>query len=153
MESVHRKELLRGSVGLKSALSDDDNVLLKLSYPEKRLDFFTHLYSNRKRIEQLVSRHLNVAEQTCLVEDVKEWKHGSFNVCIPVSIAGGRKALIRFALPYKVGESNNPGNVDEKVKCEAATFAWIKGHCRDVPIPRLWGFGLSTGETVSMYLR
>ncbi|KKK15094.1 hypothetical protein AOCH_005603 [Aspergillus ochraceoroseus] len=40
-----------------------------------------------------------------------------------------------------------PGNGDEKVLCEAGTYAWLQDNCPDVPIPHLYGFGLSTGES------
>jgi hypothetical protein len=51
-------------------------------------------------------------------------------------------------LPYRVGEAFRPGNGDKKVRCEAGTYAWLQENCADVPIPRLYGFALSTGETV-----
>jgi hypothetical protein len=53
-----------------------------------------------------------------------------------------------FPLPYKVGESRNPGNVDEKLRCEAATFIWIHENCPEILIPQLWGFGLVGGQSV-----
>jgi hypothetical protein len=51
-------------------------------------------------------------------------------------------------LPYRIGEDCCPGNGDEKVRCEAGTYAWLQENCPTVPIPRLYGFGLSTGQTV-----
>ncbi|KAH8729162.1 hypothetical protein BGZ61DRAFT_529415 [Ilyonectria robusta] len=42
----------------------------------------------------------------------------------------------------KVGEASCPRNVDEKLRCEAATYIWLQQNCPDVPIPRLFGFGL-----------
>ncbi|RDW68765.1 uncharacterized protein DSM5745_08525 [Aspergillus mulundensis] len=88
--------------------------------------------------------------QTCRVGEVKDWISGSFNVCIPVDIDGqdgnaSKRVLIRFPLPYKVGESQHPGNADEKLRCEAATFIWIQQNCPSVPIPRLWGFAFAQG--------
>lgn len=79
---------------------------------------------------------------------------GSFNVCLPVYIENWSKhprhrVIIRFPLPYKTGESNRPGNNDEKLRCEAAAYAWIQENCPDVPIPHLWGFALSEGQSVS----
>lgn len=67
--------------------------------------------------------------------------------------------MIRFPLPYKVGELNYPGNANEKVRCEAATYVWIRENCRDVPIPHLWGFAFAAdaqdtnGCSVSNLLR
>ncbi|OBT56003.1 hypothetical protein VE04_03024 [Pseudogymnoascus sp. 24MN13] len=69
-------------------------------------------------------------------------------MCLPVYIdhwkkRPGRKVMIRFPLPYKVGELNYPGNANEKVRCEAATYVWIRENCPDVPIPHLWGFAFA----------
>ncbi|PKY07201.1 hypothetical protein P168DRAFT_295141 [Aspergillus campestris IBT 28561] len=71
---------------------------------------------------------------------VNEWVHGSFN-----SLA--KRALIRFPLPYKVGETTYPGNADDKIRCEAATFIWLQDNCPDISIPQLWGFGLVGGHS------
>lgn len=59
------------------------------------------------------------------------------------------KAIIRFPLPYKVGEDFRPGNVDEKLRSEAATYLWLQEHCPDVPVPDLLGFGFPGGQSVS----
>lgn len=58
--------------------------------------------------------------------------------------------MIRFALPHRVGEEACPGNGDEKVNCEAGTYAWIQEDCPDIPIPHMYGFGLSTGKTACL---
>lgn len=129
-------------------------MLLELSFPKSRMEFFVSLYSRRQDIAMLVADHLQSSRwEQCFVEEVKEWIHGSFNVCIPVRIESRTKqspkrVMIRFPLPYKVGEALNPGNVDEKLRCEAATFIWIGQQQLDIPIPRLWGFGFPGGQTV-----
>lgn len=111
---------------------DDDNVLQELSYPERRLGLYTDLYQHRAAIESIVSFHMNLSnEQTCSVGEVKEWISGSFNVCIPVYIDGGdntvpRNVLIRFLLPFKVGETQRPDNANEKLRSETATFIWVR---------------------------
>lgn len=74
-------------------------------------------------------------------------------MCIPVYINNwaafpNKRVIIRFPLPYKVGESRYPGNADEKLRCEAASFIWIQDNCPTVPIPYLWGFGFSDGRSV-----
>ena len=58
------------------------------------------------------------------------------------------KVLVRLPLPYNLGESGRPGNVEEKLRCEAAAFVCIRDHCAQVPIPRLWGFGFADGQSV-----
>ncbi|RAL14569.1 uncharacterized protein BO97DRAFT_386335 [Aspergillus homomorphus CBS 101889] len=143
--------LLHGQVTLFTALDDDDNVLQELSYPELRLEFYIYLYQHRTVIESIVSYHLNLhRKQTCRVGEVKDWIAGSFNVCIPVEIDGHdenapKRVLIRFPLPYKVGEIQHPGNADEKLRCEAATFIWIRQNCPSIPMPRLRGFAFAQG--------
>ncbi|EGE82636.2 hypothetical protein BDDG_05580 [Blastomyces dermatitidis ATCC 18188] len=58
---------------------------------------------------------------------------GSFNVCILVTIdtwkdrqQQGQRVLLRFPLPYRVGEDFRPGNGDEKIRCEAGAYAWLE---------------------------
>lgn len=146
--------LLRGSITLDEALEEEDDVRLGLSYPDSRVEFFVFLYSHRNDIAALVSDHLGPGQSIqCRLGEVKEWIHGSFNVCIPVYVdnwtkCSAKRVLIRFPLPYKVGESTYPGNSDEKLRCEAATFVWIRQRCRDIPLPRLWGFGFAGGQSV-----
>ncbi|KAE8356518.1 hypothetical protein BDV28DRAFT_154542 [Aspergillus coremiiformis] len=143
--------LLNGQISLSTALVDDDNVLQELSYPERRVEFYVYLYQHRTVIESIVSYHMNLnKKQTCRVGEVNEWIAGSFNVCIPVDIDGQdhnapKRVLIRFPLPYKVGEVQHPGNADEKLRSEAATFIWIRQNCPSIPIPRLWGFAFAQG--------
>ncbi|QQK47979.1 Aminoglycoside phosphotransferase [Penicillium digitatum] len=83
-----------------------------------------------------------------------DWFRGSFNVCVPVTIENwkerqqpGLRVILRFPLPYRVGEGFRPGNGDEKIRCEAGAYAWLQQNCPDVPIARLYGFAMSTGET------
>ena len=146
--------LLRGSTTLEAALEQEENMLLELALPELRLDFFVWLNSHRTDIEDTVSYHLGLTgSEICRLGEVREWIHGSFNVCIPVYVDNWnkhprRRVIIRFPLPYKIGESTCPGNADEKLRCEVATFIWIREHCSNVPIPHLWGFGLVGGQTV-----
>jgi hypothetical protein len=40
------------------------------------------------------------------------------------------------------------GLIEEKLRCEAAAYGWISKHCPQVPIPKLWGFGLPSGLAV-----
>ena len=63
-----------------------------------------------------------------------------------------KQLIIRFPLPYRIGENTHPGNADEKVRCEAGTYAWIEENCADITIPKLYGLRLSTGQTVCSHL-
>lgn len=141
--------LLRGnSISLEDALIDDDNILHRLDYPQKQRDFCAHLLSHRRDIESAVSFHLRANH--CQVADEADWLLGSYNVCIPVYInpRSDDRVLIRIPLPYKIGEENQPGNVDEKLRCEVATYIWIRENCPAVPIPTLYGFAFPNGQTV-----
>ncbi|OAL25414.1 hypothetical protein AYO20_10448 [Fonsecaea nubica] len=77
-------------------------------------------------------------------------KRGFRNVCIPVYFSPASKkddVYVRIPLPYKVGERNSPGNVEEKLRCEVASYIWIQQNCPDIPIPALYGFGFPDGQT------
>jgi hypothetical protein len=106
----HSLPLLKKTITLQEALGEDENILHELSYLEKRLDFFYYLFQRRREIEPIVSFHLGVPKDVCkVVEEFREWVHGSFNACIPVYIDDlvkfhAKKVFIRFPLPYKVGE-------------------------------------------------
>lgn len=150
------RRLLRGEITYSAAKDKEVNILHRLEYYNQEIQFFSLLDKSRDWIRAVVSYHLNLrSSDYCHVADVSDWLHGSFNVCIPVTIVdwkgkqqSGDRVLIRFPLPYRVGESYHPGNGDEKLRCEAATYSWLQDNCPDVPIPQLYGFGLSTGETV-----
>lgn len=152
--------LLRGRTSLAEALEEEENMVIRLSYPNKRFDFFLWVLQHREDYQAIISYHLSLAaDEPCRLSEVGEWKHGSFNVCIPIYIDNlkrskhtSKKVLLRIPLPYKVGESLYPGNADEKLRTEAATFIWINDNCPDVPIPRLWGFGFPGGQSVWLFL-
>ncbi|KAH7157503.1 hypothetical protein B0J13DRAFT_171481 [Dactylonectria estremocensis] len=150
MASSTTLPLLAGKISLSDALDDENDILEQLSYPAKRSNFYDDLVTHSDDIKDIVSRHLGVSGASCQVPAVDEWIHGSFNVCIPVYVNEKKKAIIRFPLPYKVGESTYPGNAEEKIRCEVATYAWIQTNCPSVPIPTLWGFGLPGGPSFTL---
>ncbi|KAJ9240097.1 hypothetical protein DTO166G5_1962 [Paecilomyces variotii] len=140
--------LLNGRITLDRALNDDDNILAQIGYPRQRQEFFSYLSARKAEIEAIVSFHLGAKK--CRVSDVQTWLSGSYNVCIPVYISPPskvRSVLVRIPLPYKVGEAKFPGNVDEKLRCEVASYLWIQENCPDVSIPYLFGFGFPNGQT------
>ncbi|KAI9848894.1 MAG: hypothetical protein M1837_006410 [Sclerophora amabilis] len=152
MATLVSRPLLRSEITYSEARTEDVDILKQLTYVDAREKFFNYLAAQEHQIKSIVARHLRLTKaETCSIPSMTEWLHGSFNVGLPVAIEGwrecpGRRVLIRFPLPYKIGESFRPGNVDEKLRCEAATYAWVNQHCPDVPIPHLWGFGLSNGQ-------
>ncbi|KAK2744476.1 hypothetical protein FQN55_006803 [Onygenales sp. PD_40] len=142
-----QKPVSGGSVSLEDARIDDDNVLHRLDYPKKQEEFWSYLVSRKSDIEAIVRFHLRAKH--CQVADESQWLYGSYNVCIPVYIKrpSEDRVLVRIPLPYKIGEANNPGNVDEKLRCEVATYIWIREHCPTVPIPSLYAFAFPNGQT------
>ncbi|RAK99712.1 uncharacterized protein BO80DRAFT_466024 [Aspergillus ibericus CBS 121593] len=144
------RRLLRREITYSFAKEEEVNILHQLSYYDKQNRFFSHLNHHQRWIKNIVAHHLNLSSpDACHVSNVESWLHGSFNVCIPVTVCtrSAKQVILRLPLPYRVGEEFMPGNGDEKVRCEAGTYAWLQENCPDVPIPGLYGFGLSTGET------
>ncbi|KFZ06251.1 hypothetical protein V501_07595 [Pseudogymnoascus sp. VKM F-4519 (FW-2642)] len=147
--------LSRGEITYSTAQAEEVNILHRLRYPAEEVKFFNHINNKRSWIKAVVAHHLQLRSSTlCQVADVKSWYHGSFNVCVPVTISPwegkeqpGQRVLIRFPLPYRVGEAFRPGNGDEKIRCEAGAYAYLQENCPEVPIPRLYGFATSDGET------
>ncbi|KAK3185373.1 hypothetical protein K4F52_005875 [Lecanicillium sp. MT-2017a] len=143
------RDLLSGPITLSAAQAHSSNILHSLRYPDLKNAFYAHIESHRSLITDIVAHHFGVSASVVDVAPQAWWRHGSFNLGIPGRILApvpvGVPALffIRFPLPYRVGESTRPGNGDEKLRCEAATYAFIERYCPGVPIPKLYGFGLS----------
>ncbi|KAJ6008457.1 hypothetical protein N7540_012433 [Penicillium herquei] len=149
--------LLREEITYSKAQREEVDILLRLQYYERQQAFFTSLSGNPESIKAVVAHHLGLSSTNqCQVADVEDWLHGSFNVCIPVTIENwkarsqpGSRVLVRLPLPHRLGEEFRPGNCDEKIRCEAGTYAWIEENCPDVPIPRFYGFATSDGVTLT----
>lgn len=127
-------------------------MIVELKLPGRQAEFLASLERNCSLITSRVARHLNINNPAkCHLSPRDEWILGSFNVCIPVTTTdiSMPRLIMRFALPYKIGELDFPGNVDEKIKAEAATYIWLDQHCPTVPKPHLLGFGCSDGRCVS----
>ncbi|TQV92473.1 hypothetical protein V2A60_007161 [Cordyceps javanica] len=147
------RDLLSGPITFSAASRRSTNVLQSLLYPQRKLAFYSYIQERFELLAELVAHHLGTRPDEILVAPQAWWRHGSFNLCIPVRVNADLEktglpqfVMIRFPLPYRVGEVTHPGNSDEKLRCEAATYAWIDENCPDVPIPKLFGFGLGTNE-------
>ena len=132
----------------------------ELQYARWRRNLFSELESRRDEIQLLVASHCGLNSDLVHVSNIfspdnkQAWLHGSFNVCIPVNISEPHPSLpaklaFRVPLPYKLGKLAYPGNVEEKLRSEAATYVWIDENCPELPIPKLHGFGLAGGLSVS----
>ena len=131
----------------------DDNMLLKLEWPRLQREFLGDLQSRTDDIKRTVTRHVCPQPgQQCTVAQPSDWLCGSFNVCVPIRISGltAQRLLIKCPLPHRLGGPVNPRLLDEKLRCEAPSFAWISRNCPRVLIPRLWGFGLPNGPNVGV---
>ncbi|QSS55177.1 hypothetical protein I7I53_02987 [Histoplasma capsulatum var. duboisii H88] len=153
-----RKALLNRFITLSNAEDEEEDMRAELQYAQKRGILYTELDSQKKEIQRLVASHCGLAcpdlvQVPKMVEQVNNklvWLHGSFNVCIPVHINNSGQSLpakmaFRVPLPYKIGEEEFPGNAEEKIRSEAATYIWINENCLDLPIPKLRGFGVPGG--------
>ncbi|KAL4885637.1 hypothetical protein BJY04DRAFT_214427 [Aspergillus karnatakaensis] len=144
------RQLLRKTITYSAAKTEEFNILHQVTYHSEQTRFFAQLYDNREWMKAAVTHHLGLKSSAeCHVAEIENWLHGSFNVCVPVTIDSwpGKRVLMRFPLPYRLGEKFRPGNCDEKLRCEAGAYAWLQKNCPEVPIPGLYGFALSTGET------
>lgn len=152
------RQLLHGSITYSAAKECERNVLHELDYWDQETKFLSYLYGNRDLIRSIVVRHFGLnSTDKCYIADPEEWMRGSFNVCVRADIdyqarKPSEKAIVRFPLPYRVGELSCPGNANEKILCEVGTYAWLQKNCPDVPIPHLYGFGLTTGQTVCTHI-
>lgn len=145
---------ISNDITLDFALEEEHDLLRKLTYWNKRLAFAGYLRSHSDEIEAVIAFHLGLTDSgNCRLAPMGAWVHGSFNMCVPAYVKGWercaeKRVMIRFPLPYKVGEEEVPGNAEEKLRCEAATYAWIQDNCPDVPIVRLLGFSFADDQCV-----
>lgn len=145
---------LKEEVTLDIALEEEHDMLRRLLYWDKRVTFLGYLLDHATEIEANISHHLGLANSSnCHLSPLNDWVHGSFNMCVPVHVESWeqqdmKRVMIRFPLPYKVGEEDFPGNAEEKLRCEAATYVWIQQNCPDVPIPRLLAFAFGDNHCV-----
>ncbi|KAK8143181.1 hypothetical protein G3M48_007603 [Beauveria asiatica] len=131
---------------LQDALDDDDNALVSMRYRGLEDTYRRHIESNKKDIEKMIYTLLGV--RWCRIMTPQLWKSGSFNLAIPVFLPQERTVYLRLPLYYRLGEDQCPGNVEEKLRTEIATYQWVSENCADVPIPTLHAFGLPDGSTI-----
>ena len=118
------------SVTYESAIQLEDNVILEASQAERTRLLHKHLWEQRQALSALAAHHLGLgrAKDRCVVQNPEAWIHGSFNVCVPVCVEGPpgrsvRKVLVRCPMGHKLANDRYPGTADEKLSCEAATYA------------------------------
>jgi len=145
-----------GRITETEALATDLDMIPVLQIEDENTNFrHDKLIARTSQIERVISRHLGIPTDDLALYPPSAWIEGSFNICLPIDIKHSHnarlpsRAVIRFPLPYNVGESFAPGTIDEKLRCEAATYLWMSENCPDIPIPRLLGMGFPGSHTVS----
>ncbi|KAL4733105.1 hypothetical protein BDV11DRAFT_210471 [Aspergillus similis] len=104
---LRKRQLLNEETIYSVAKDREGNILHQLTYPEQKSQFFSLLESHSDWIRAIVAYHLNLPVNACRVADSGDWLSGSFNP--------RNRALVRFPLPYWIGEYFNPGNSNKKV--------------------------------------
>lgn len=139
-------------------VADDHNMLVEVQWPRQKRAFLEYLQRESSAIEQAVRYHLSLSSRAlCTVAPLREWRGGSFNMMIPVTVRpqgnkhhhdtdGGYRVAVRCPWPHRMQSQTSPDMAAEKVRGEAATYAWLSAHVPSVPIPQLRGFGLSDGR-------
>ncbi|EGD94624.1 hypothetical protein TESG_02133 [Trichophyton tonsurans CBS 112818] len=149
------RSLVNGFISLPRALvSVEEDMIQTLQYPIKKEDLYFELGQRESEIQAIVASHCGLPSPDCVSVSNpttgETWHHGRFNLCIPVYVAnpGGEEPIplaFKLPLPYMVGEEEFPGNAEEKLRTEAATHIWVSQNCPDIPLPKLYGFGLPGG--------
>ncbi|KPA38311.1 aminoglycoside phosphotransferase, partial [Fusarium langsethiae] len=148
MNPARGLELEDGShITYSGAQNRSEDIVTKLAYAEHRKKLYDNLDRQKDTIRSLVRHHLHLGNDAeCTVLPQEQWIKGSFNVCIPIRIVSGmvhRNLMLRCCLPYKLAEAQYPGTIDEKLRCEVGTYAFMQQYCPDIRIPYLYGFGFT----------
>ena len=135
--SIHSSTLamtlrtLDGEITLDAFLEEEQDMLRRLIYPNKRIDFLAYLLDHSAEIEAVVSYHLGLkGNKSCCLTSLDDWIHGSFNMCIPVYVQKWKnllekRVMIRFPLLYKIDGEEFSGNAEEKLRYKVATYIWV----------------------------
>lgn len=156
---IRTRRHLRGEITYSKAKAKVVNILHRPGYFEQQNQFFLELSKNQAWTKDVVAHQLGLrSPASCHVADMPEWRHGSFNVLVAVTVHDwgkrkkqpGQRVLLRIPLPYRVGDDFSPGNGDENIRCKAGTYAYLQENYPEVPIPQLYGFAVSTGQIMCL---
>ncbi|TLD29613.1 Aminoglycoside phosphotransferase [Venturia nashicola] len=135
----------------EAAIDSESDVIRHAEVIREAAEFLSELEASAPQFEQLVAHHLGLPDsQRCSVWARKHWMSGGFNIGIPIDVLGqgvGRRVFMRIPRPHKIAEQRFPGAIEEKMRCEIGTYAYIQDDCKDIPIAHLIGFGLPGGQT------
>ncbi|KPM34270.1 hypothetical protein AK830_g12304 [Neonectria ditissima] len=115
--------------------------------------FRNQLWEARSSIEFVTKFLLGLSHgSACRVSPRSEWLGERFNVGVIVEvkervIGAFRKVLFKCAVPAALGEDENPGSVEEKIRVDVGSYVYLKVHCPEIPVPRMHGFGFPNGHS------
>ena len=142
-------------IDLNDALASEKNIVVRHQQWQQTLQLYIAAYEQRRELERLVAFHVGVDAARVKIGHPKAWCRGRFNLAIPMlvlDVADGEtevnRVLLRCPIPAKCGESQHPGSVHEKLRCETASYIWMQQYCPGVRIPHLYGFGFPDGAHV-----
>ncbi len=137
----------------EAARNKDFNVLQRHENLLSCERFLSELWGYRDILAGIPKHHLRLEEAaSCRVFDRSEWISGSFNICIPIEVKSRKfsgEVIVRCPLPSKLAGSRCFGTVDEKMRTEIATYAFMQKECPGIRIPRLYGFAFSNVQVGS----
>lgn len=90
-------------------------------------------HSEQGLISGLVAHHFGIngsfAKKRCVGEPVDNWLRGSFNLCVPVLVKdtdgrSSQRVLLRCPMAHR-----SSGMMEEKMRCEVATYIWMQENC------------------------
>jgi hypothetical protein len=148
--------LLNGHhIGFTSAQQREEDIIQRIAWYSGAVSIAADLKRQGEQglISRLVAHHLRIDdEKRCEVEPASNWPRGSFNQCVPIRVHGAStgagqaspRLLLRVPMAHRL-----VGMVDEKMRCEVATYIWMQENCPNIPIPRLFAFGFPDGSHVS----
>ncbi|EPE05909.1 phosphotransferase enzyme family protein [Ophiostoma piceae UAMH 11346] len=152
-----------GRYTLESALETEASFLVSVDDTKSLTALLAALWDKRDAIAATAKSHLGLGwRDDCRVMPMDAWVCGGFNTCVLVEVHRGSKAIgssqshastplsisqyvFRVCMPHKLAESQYPGTIDEKMRCEVAAYAWIEEHCAEIRTPELIGFGFTSG--------
>ncbi|KAK4145988.1 uncharacterized protein C8A04DRAFT_26148 [Dichotomopilus funicola] len=141
-------------IGLNDAQESEEDIIRRIAWYTAAAAATAELEEQSKEgiISNLASHHLGIRASRCIVEPTRNWPRGSFNQCVFIGIharsiwgkiaeTSSSRLLLRVPSAHRL-----VGMVEEKMRCEVATYIWMQENCPDVPIPRLYGFGFPDGR-------
>ncbi len=159
--SVIRIDLLK-DIDYDTAIASEHDIVFKHHQYLAKMDFAVDLWYRRQELVRLVAEFVRVDVARIQVGHPGTWRHGGFNIAIPMLIfenAGDAhdqadlprgpdsslslsRVILRVPVPSKCGEEPHPGSIEEKIRCEMAMYVWMQRNAPQVRIPHLYGFGL-----------